>query len=267
MRYEELAPPADLAGLVRCIWTLEGEGPSSPEPALPDGSPELIFSFADPFVHETADGRAVPQPGAFLVGQITRPMHVRATGAADLLAVRLEAHGGGVLHQPMSTLTDAWVPLSALLGPGAEGLVATQRSAGTEQRVEAVCAVLREASRRTPPAPPSVGAAVRAIRATPAEAVIATLAAPETPRTLQRHFLRHVGIGPKMLARIVRFQRVFAAWRDDPRSIARTAFACGYADQSHLVRDFRAFSGGTPASLLAALPQFTALLLGGHRQE
>jgi len=61
--------------------------------------------------------------------------------------------------------------------------------------------------------------------------------------------------------RIVRFQRVFAAWRADPRSLARVAVECGYFDQSHLVRDFRDFAGAPPAGFLTALPPFTGFFL------
>src|SRR5690349_4158956 len=53
MRYAEFRPSEALAPLVRCFWTLGAEGTDSagaPEPALPDGSTELIFNLADPFV-------------------------------------------------------------------------------------------------------------------------------------------------------------------------------------------------------------------------
>jgi AraC-like DNA-binding protein len=51
-----------------------------------------------------------------------------------------------------------------------------------------------------------------------------------------------------MLARIVRFQRALAArgpW-------AEVAQGCGYYDQAHLIRDFREFSGLSPAAYRAA---------------
>jgi transcriptional regulator GlxA family with amidase domain len=68
-------------------------------------------------------------------------------------------------------------------------------------------------------------------------------------RQLERRFKLRVGLSPKYFARIRRFQRVFpevegAGW-------VEAAAACGYYDQAHLIRDFRAFAGEPPAALVA----------------
>jgi AraC-like DNA-binding protein len=76
-----------------------------------------------------------------------------------------------------------------------------------------------------------------------------------SPRHLTRTFRHAVGLTPKMFARISRFQRVAAVLDDESSGgvLAGVALACGYYDQSHLVRDVRAFAGGTPVALRAAL--------------
>jgi AraC-like DNA-binding protein len=66
-----------------------------------------------------------------------------------------------------------------------------------------------------------------------------------------------VGITPKLLARIVRFQRVFSEWRADPKRLSRVAAECGYFDHAHLVRDFRELAGVPPAAFLPNQPEFT----------
>ena len=109
--------------------------------------------------------------------------------------------------------------------------------------------------------PPDAGvaAAVRAIRSSHGVVEVEGLAEAVgvTPRSLQRSFADQVGISPKALARMVRFQRVFAAVRDDPASFSRVAYECGYSVQSHLIRHFRALAGSAPARLLARMPEFT----------
>ena len=70
-----------------------------------------------------------------------------------------------------------------------------------------------------------------------------------TPRHLQRRFSSRVGVPPKTLARILRFQNTL---RHRARSLAaspdwlRVAIDCGYTDQSHLIRDYTQLAGGTP---------------------
>jgi len=276
--YEEIAPPADLAPIIRCFWRLSREAgaeddsgdpgdsgeSAAAEPALPDGSPELIFALADPFEHVDAAGVATTQPRAFLVGQITGPMTVRPTGRIDLLAVRFESHGASILHPMLRDLTDRWVPVAQLADPALHALpevLADTPSAGA--RVQLTAELLRRVAASSPRPDPRVAAAVRAIRESHGLVALDALAASlgVATRTLQRLFASQVGITPKHLARIVRFQRVFAAWREDPGSLARVAAECGYFDQPHLIRDFRDLAGMPPATLLASLPAFTGFFL------
>jgi transcriptional regulator GlxA family with amidase domain len=66
-------------------------------------------------------------------------------------------------------------------------------------------------------------------------------------RQLERLFDERVGYGPKMLARVVRMQQVTRRiTRGTAASWARLAADCGYTDQAHLIREFRALTGVTP---------------------
>jgi transcriptional regulator GlxA family with amidase domain len=67
-------------------------------------------------------------------------------------------------------------------------------------------------------------------------------------RQLHRLFLQRVGYGPKMFARVTRLQRVAGALvRGGVTSPAQLAVAHGYTDQPHMIRDFQALAGVTPA--------------------
>lgn len=268
MDYRETEAPPDLRGIVRCTWRLVGDGGGGgevePEPALPDGSPELIVSRADPFVHAAPDGTVTRQPATFLVGQITRPMLVRPTGRADLVAVRFESHAAAVLYRPMADLTDTWVNVEALpdllrIGPAST----LQESCTTDDPEAGILDWIRDLVGKAPPVDRTVADAVRAIRSSHGMVELGNLCTELGlhPRTLQRRFLTEVGILPKQLARIARFQRVFGAWRSDPSSLARVAVECGYYDQSHLTRDFRELAGAPPAGFLSAVPEFTGFFL------
>lgn len=69
-------------------------------------------------------------------------------------------------------------------------------------------------------------------------------------KQFQRIFQEFVGMNPKEYARIVRFQKALWMMQRGDMNFAGIASECGYADQSHFIRDFKQMSGCTPKSLL-----------------
>jgi AraC-like DNA-binding protein len=68
-------------------------------------------------------------------------------------------------------------------------------------------------------------------------------------RRLIEVFTADVGMTPKLFSRVRRFHRAFAAMKSRTRSWSELALDCGYCDQSHLIRDFNAFAGASPADI------------------
>ncbi|MBC7795196.1 MAG: helix-turn-helix domain-containing protein [Clostridia bacterium] len=63
-----------------------------------------------------------------------------------------------------------------------------------------------------------------------------------TPRTLHRDFVEHVGLGPKQLARVLRFRYALAL----RGALVDDALASGFAEQAHMTREFRALGATIP---------------------
>jgi AraC-like DNA-binding protein len=86
-------------------------------------------------------------------------------------------------------------------------------------------------------------------------------------RRLSTLFAAELGITPKEAARTMRFthavSRIGAGVRGDSLDLAATAADCGYADQSHLDREFRAFAGTSPSGWIGE--EFPNIQAGGHR--
>lgn len=67
-----------------------------------------------------------------------------------------------------------------------------------------------------------------------------------------RVFADYVGATPKEFIRIVRMQRALSMLQQETTlSFAQVAYTCGFADQSHMIKEFKLFSGYTPAEFLA----------------
>lgn len=68
-------------------------------------------------------------------------------------------------------------------------------------------------------------------------------------KRLVARFREQVRVTPKAAARLIRFNRARTlAEREVRADWARIAVECGYYDQSHLINDFRAVTGRTPAT-------------------
>lgn len=71
-------------------------------------------------------------------------------------------------------------------------------------------------------------------------------------KQFKRIFSRYTGFNPKEFLRIVRFQRALYKLQWRPLlDFTTVAMECGYFDQSHMIRDFKSFSGYTPSEYTA----------------
>jgi methylphosphotriester-DNA--protein-cysteine methyltransferase len=66
-------------------------------------------------------------------------------------------------------------------------------------------------------------------------------------RHLEREFRKIVGLTPKYFARIIQFKYIFEAMQRKDNAWVDVALNSGYFDQSHFIRNFREFTGESPA--------------------
>ncbi len=152
---------------------------------------------------------------------------------------------------PMHELANRIVGLDDLLGPAAWELQERLREAPTWEARFATLDDLLLRRLADAPASRELDWAWHALRRSGGQLRIAALAGELgwSHRHLIARFRREIGLPPKTVARIVRFERALQlARRAAEPSWAEIAHACGYADQAHLIRDFRAFAGTTPGA-------------------
>lgn len=250
MEYRESHPSLNLSSHIKLFWSLEycakGEK-SQAETILPDGCPEIVFNLSDRFkrIHSGFDET---QPATLFAGQMSRSILIRPTGHVSLFGVRFHPAGafpmGGL---SMHELTDNIVEIGQVLGRCGRGLEERIAEAnGFDERVGVFESFF-----------------LRQLAVRPIEDKIARFAAGKivesggfisvsrlaeligiSERRLERKFRKRVGISPKMLARTVRFQKVVNKIKDG--DLLDTALSFGYFDQSHMIREFKEFSGETP---------------------
>jgi len=85
---------------------------------------------------------------------------------------------------------------------------------------------------------------------------------------LSARFAAEYGLTPKVMARVMRFERANRMLRGEVRpTLTEVAAACGYTDQAHFNRDWRALCGATPTEWIAAELPFVQGSEGGHGAE
>jgi AraC-like DNA-binding protein len=190
------------------------------------------------------------------VGQLQRPIAIEDTGHADCLGIRLHPAGAAAfLGFPAVALTDQIMTLDALLPDLDEQIVRWMERPCQLRSVEALEQILlNHVLHTTTIIDPIVERAVSVMSQGDGAATIHLLAAEcaLSTRQFERRFTRVVGLAPKLFARVLRFRRVCrAATSSRPRSWATIAAQHGYADQSHLIREFQSFAGDSPTRVFS----------------
>ncbi|WP_327086754.1 helix-turn-helix domain-containing protein [Nonomuraea sp. NBC_01738] len=229
--YAEHAPPPGLSGRISCLWEQVSET-SRTQLVVPDGCVDLIWGPGGPHVAgpDTGPMSAVMRPGDRFVGIRFRP------GAV-----------GGFFGVPPAELRDLRVPLGEL--PDVAALLDRRR--GVSRR-DALVAAVRERMRVTEGADAAATDAATAIAAALGSGAAVSRVAWElgfSERQLHRRTLAGFGYSPKVLQRVVRFQRALRLARAG-QPLAGVAADAGYADQAHLANEVRRLSGTTMSRLL-----------------
>jgi AraC-like DNA-binding protein len=174
-------------------------------------------------------------------------------GLAHGMQVSLTPPGAYALFGlPMHELAGSTVPLECLLGSEADLLVerlATQHS--WMGRFALLERALAQRLREAPLPTPGVVWAWHRLDETHGRVPVGELVdgLGWSPKRLVYRFRNEVGVSPKSLARLLRFEQAATLLeRRDRPGLAAVAAGCGYYDQSHLTNEFRRITGVTPAA-------------------
>lgn len=223
---------------------------------VPSRDVALIINFGPPFMVAGPDARDTAVAfGSFVAGLHDTPALVATTGPSACLQVDFTPLGAHrFFGVAMADLAGRTVALDDLLGAAADRLVARLHDAPTwAARFALLDGLLAARLNATPPTDERLAWCWGRLAESGGQREIGALAAAVgwSDRHLIARFREGFGLPPKTLARVLRFDRAvrLLARAEGPPNWVALARECGYYDQAHLIRDFRRFSGGTPATL------------------
>jgi AraC-like DNA-binding protein len=216
----------------------------------------LIIGFEAPLRHiDSIDGREKGTTLSFVAGMHDRFAMSEMLGVSCGMQVNLTPLAArALLNVPMHRIANSVLDLEDALRAGGRDLNERLATAPDwDTRFEILDEAL--AARFAAAQAPSEGTAWawRQIAASGGRVPIGLLTQELgwSRKRLVAEFRDHIGLPPKLVARIMRFRRAATLIEQGGSpGLAHVALQCGYYDQAHFVRDFRQFSGATPGAHL-----------------
>ncbi len=259
MNYKVVLPCETLEPFVECFWLLSApktEGKGESQIVLPDGRTELIVHFGSHFL-KLEGKRFVKQAVVLMSGQLTKRIVLKPSGEIGVVAARFKPAGAArFFNLPYEEIVDRVVDFSAYEKEVSKRLLEQVAEANSdESRLKFVQDLLTERLQEESKEDIYVRQACRYIMQSEGEYSVEDLVKliGFSERQLERKFKNQVGISPKVLSRIVRFQKFLGLSKTTGcKTLTEAALVCGYYDQSHFIRDFTKFSGVSPVNYLTS---------------
>ncbi|HEX7186521.1 MAG TPA: helix-turn-helix transcriptional regulator [Thermoanaerobaculia bacterium] len=258
MFYRFCTPAPPLRDFIDRFWLCSDAPPHRRERILPSGTIELVINLRDDEIRiydPSHPDRCTRFSGAVISGAYSGFFVIDPLQHASILGVHFRPGGAfPFLGAPADELADTHIDLATLWGRPAGELRERLCAAATPaERFSLLEEALIARLRRPAEHHGAIPVALDAFEPKGAEVRVRDVAGRVglSQRRFIQVFAAEVGMTPKLYSRVRRFQRARAlAEKAAVPDWARVAVDCGYFDQSHLIRDFLAFSGLSPADYL-----------------
>ena len=273
VRYREYAPCEALRPFVRALFSFARPGErEAPEhrvirevcfragdsfcaPLFADGHASIVFSFPRACRAGGVWEPYASDPHGEVIGPMTRVGWASLSERQEAVGAYLRAVSAwALMGVAASALTDRVVPLEDLWGVCASAAAERFNECTPEaERIGELESTLQRRIARVQDRSSAVDIArlaawvVRNRGGVGVEELAAS--AGVSRQHLTRVFRKSVGVSPKRYCRLARFREALAYTDDPGQDWAQAALEMGYADQSHMIAEFRCFSSLTPEQL------------------
>ncbi len=259
MQHQEFEPPEELRDSIKCFWynKRESDGQQSSFEVIPDGYAEIIFYFGNvsTLLH---NGNLQVLPSPFMMGLLNEPVHFYTKDRLEIIGIRcfpwtvFDLLGLPSGKEGVQTFEHPIAQLQSILAQYIRDYKIVEAIAEVERYFLTIPSTIATNSMLA-----KAGNAMREANGTIAVKQVAA-AAHATVRTLERKFKQSSGYTVKDVTGLMRFEQVRNhLWHDPHVNIASLAHDMGYTDQAHLSREFKRYSGTTPAAFARKAKQHT----------
>ena len=223
------------------------------EQILPAGTVELIILLGDSWRPDRTQGlepiEGGWQPG-FVVGPYTRSFMVDTLRQRSCMGAHISLGCAAALFRlRIADIRERHIGLEQLWGTAARSLQEHLSDMSTpQQRLQVLEQHLLQYARPRNRPPSFLAPCLNRLRHCPNQRIDTLVSlSGHSERHFIHTFQQHVGLAPKSLQRILRFQQAVRLLRKSQASLASIALDCGYCDQAHLHREVRTLGGRTPS--------------------
>lgn len=259
MDIEFYRPCERLRQFIRYYWVLKTTEKIDTL-TFPIGCPQLIFHRLNRFYIPELEA---PQAPFSISGQVNFPARIQSSGEVETIVVVFNPHAiSPIFNIPVSRFYNQEIDGYSLgdnkLNMLADDILNADDSRNAIKIIEKH--LLSRFSETGIYNYKRVGASLRYLLLNTAIIVeemaqIACL----SRKQFERVFYNSVGMKPKEYSKVARFQKSLWLMQNGNHDFADIAYSCGYADQSHFIRECRRFSGTTPAELMKTQPVYSDL--------
>lgn len=263
LMYKLYQPAPELSPFVESYWSVypaPGERVDLSVEVFVDGRSDLLFNFGAPYTRTRYGEDPVVYSDSNLDAQRTYPITISQKGAVEIVGVRFQVGGlAPFVRPPLAKFTDQTPNLVEIFGNDIRQVENELRKAGPKGETQK--ATLDQFFLQQLRETKSTRIFQEMLSGLTAKAGSESTAwlAKEfslTPRSVARHFHQNLGLSPALFSRILRFQSALKELMRGPSSsLGQLAADCGYFDQAHFIKDFKAFAGGIPGRYREYFPE------------
>jgi AraC-like DNA-binding protein len=254
----QILPSKELQPFIKHYLFLESEGKIIKKLRLfSDGNMGIVFSFGDNLITKNKNNELIDSlPNSFLYGQISQFKDLYLQGEVSLIVVVLQPSGiNQLIGISADELLDKIIRIEDLFGcQGLEIQEKLAKKVAFQSKLTLLNTFFIElTAKKNTSNQWLIHASLDFIVKNKGNVSIHQLVKymGYTERHLERKFMETVGLSPKKFSNIIKLHSFLKYLKVEPKNLTIIAYEAGYADQSHLIKEFKKYTGITPTEYVS----------------